>query len=323
MKKIFAILLAALLLLGLAACAKSADSAKAAEPAAPAAAEAPTAVPTDTPAPTEVPADVAVVNALTKLDQLSSMHMDLTMLMDMSIGISAEGMNMDMPIKMNMGFLMDVQKDPAMSRMDATMDVDMGPVGKQTQTFQVYADMTGETPAAYSSTDGGVTWTKSSGDGESPEQLDPQDTLNVLKSHVQGFEKTGAETFGGKAVTVYEGKLDGQYAQEILAATGMSEMLEDMNVNDPTGGSVALGDIPVTVYVDDETGYPVYYAMDMTDMLKDALGAAMEQAMGVGGLEGMEVKLEVPAIKTECTLSQFDSVPPIEIPAAALAAAGD
>lgn len=324
MKKTLVILLAVLMLLSMAACSKSKESAKAAEPAAPAVTDAPTAAPTaaptNTPAPTEVPADVAVVNALKKLDDLSSMHMDMTMLMDMSLQIAYQGMTMNMPIQMTMDYLMDVQKEPYMSKMDVKMDMNMASYGQQTNTALVYMDLTGDKPAGYSSTDGGATWTFET---EDMEKVQPQESIAVLKGNVKDFEKTGTETVDGKAVTVYSGRLDGKYAQEIMATTGMEELLSELDVNDPTGGSTALGDILVTVYVDDETGYPVYYAMDMTEMLKDVLGAAMKQAMGMEGMEGMEVTLDVPAIKVDCSLSQFDSVEPIVIPEAALAAANN
>lgn len=321
MKKTLVILLAVLMLLSMAACSKSKESAKAAEPAAPAVTDAPTAAPTNTPAPTEVPADVAVVNALKKLDDLSSMHMDMTMLMDMSLQIAYQGMTMSMPIQMTMDYLMDVQKDPYMSKMDLKMDMNMPSYGQQqTNTALVYMDMTGDKPVGYSSTDGGATWTFET---EDMEKVQPQESIAVLKGNVKDFEKTGTDTVDGKAVTVYSGKLDGKYAQEIMATTGMEELLSELDVNDPTGGSTALGDILVTVYVDDETGYPVYYAMDMTDMMKDILAAAMKKAMGMGDMEDMEFTLDVPAIKVDCSLSQFDSVEPIVIPEAALAAANN
>lgn len=318
MKKIIAVLLALVMLLGMAACSKSKESAKAAEPAAPAVTDAPTAAPTNTPAPTEVPADVAVVNALKKLDDLSSMHMDMTMLMDMSLQIAYQGMNMGMPVKVTMNFGIDNQKNPALAKMDTTIDMEMAALGNQNYAALVYVDATGEKPISYSTSDDGVSWTAGS---EDMGDFDPQKTIEVLQKNIKEFTKVGADTVDGKSVTVYTGKLDGQYAPEIMAATGMSEMLEEMDMGN--GLNDAAGDILVTVSVDDETGYPLYYAMDMTDMLKDALSAAMKEAMGTADLGEAEMNLNVAAITTECTLSQFDSVAPIEIPEAALAAANN
>ena len=40
--------------------------------------------------------------------------------------------------------------------------------------------------------------------------------------------------------------------------------------------------------------------------------------MGMEGMEGMEVTLDVPAIKVDCSLSQFDSVAPILPPTASV-----
>ena len=326
MKKFLAILLALLMILGMAACSKSKDKAETAAPAAntetkaAAATAAPTAVPTPeptpeptaTPAPTEVPAEVAVINALAKLNDVKSMHMDMTMLMDMAMVVPAMGMNL--PIKVTMNYALDEQRDPALGKMNMTMDMDMGAFGKESMTALVYMDMTGEEAVSYSSTDDGATWTSG---GEDLGKIDPQETIEVLKKNAKEFTKVGADTVDGKAVTVYTGKLDGQYVQEIMATTGMSDMLDSMNMGDTSEGAVP-GDILVTISVDDETGYPVYYAYDMTDLLKDVLSAAMKEAMGAGAGE-IEINLDVAAVTTECTLSQFDSVPAIEIPEAALA----
>ena len=63
-------------------------------------------------------------------------------------------------------------------------------------------------------------------------------------------------------------------------------------------------------------GFPIDKAIPV-----EAMRTAMAEDME--GLEGMEIAVELSTAKSECVLSQFDSVPPIEIPAAALAAAGE
>ena len=321
MKKAIAILLALLMILGMAAC-KSKEKAEAAAPAgtenksaAAAATPAPTAEPTATPAPTEVPAQVAVVNALAKLNDVKSMHMDMNMLMDMSMGVPAMGMTL--PIKMTLEYQVDATNDPKMSKVVGHMAMDMGALGKEEQDALAYVDMTGEKAVSYSSTDGGATWNSG---GEGLESITSGDSLDMVKQNAKEFTKVGADTVNGKAVTVYTGKLDGKYVQEVMASTGMDEMLDSMNMGDTSTEGVTLGDIQVTISVDDETGYPLYYAFDMTDLMKDVLAAAMQQAMGASGAGDIEINLDVSAVTVDCNLSEFDSVPAIEIPEAALAA---
>ena len=325
MKKFIAILLSLLMLLSMAACSKG----KASEAAAPTAAPtntpaptaaptntpAPTAAPTNTPAPTEVPAELVVANALEKLNSLQSMRMDLNMLMDMTIQISASGMNIGMPMKMNMEYGVDIQKNPEMSKLNVLMDMDMGPAGQQSRSLLVYVDNSGESAVSYSSVDDGTTWTVESA---AMENFDPQESYFLLKDRAKAFEKIDTKTEDGKNLSVYAGTLDGEYTQQLMASTGMDEILSEI-----TGGAeenATYDDVPVIVEIDDESGYPVFYSMDMTDLLKDLLTAALKQSMGGNDTEGVDVTLDAPSIKVNCVLSQFDSVEPIVIPEAALAA---
>ena len=284
-------------------------------------------IPVPTPAPTEVPAEVTVASALEKLADLKSMHMDMNMLMAMEIKISSQGLNMNMPIQVTMDCLMDVQKDPQISKLDIKMDMNMDAMGQQSQetySVLVYADASGEKPVSYSSTDEGVTWHVGTGDAEQLEQFRPDESVSLLKEHAKEFQKTGVETLYGREVTVYSGKLEGAYAQQTLESTGMSEVLSEITDTDTVASNeAAWNDILVTVSIDNETGYPVFYSMDMTDMFKDLIGNALKTAMGMEEAEGIEVEMDVSVIKIDSYLSQFDNVPPIEIPEAALAAANN
>ena len=281
-------------------------------------------IPVPTPAPTEVPAEVTVTSALEKLTELNSLRMDMDMLMDMEFKISSQGFSMNMPIQVAMDFLMDVQKEPQMSKLDVKMDMNMSAMGQQSQqtnTALVYVDMSGDQPVSYSSTDEGATWHVGT---ENAEQFKPQESISLLKEHAKDFQKTGTGTVYGREVTIYSGKLEGAYAQQTMASTGMSEVLSEIADTDDVASNEAVwSDILVTVSIDNETGYPVFYSMDMTDMLKDLLEVALKNAMGMEEAEGMEIELDVSVIKIDSYLTQFDSVPPIEIPEAALAAANN
>ena len=285
----------------------------------PTAAPTPEPTPEPTPAPTEVPADEVVSEAFGRLDGFRSVHMDMTMGWEMTIRAGAQGMRVDLPIHVRADFDTDVQKEPYMVRMDGVTDINMASIRRETVTLLAYVDMSGETPVTYTSADGGETWTVGN---EQIEMLRPDSSFDILRGHAVGFRRTGAEALDGRAVTVYAGRMDGACARQILAASGMNDLLSSLSdAEEETGVDADPGDIPVTVWLDDETGYPVFFSMDMTHMFRDLLSASLKQAMGMADMEGMDIALDVDEITVACTLSRFDGVDPIEIPEAALAAA--
>ncbi len=115
--------------------------------------------------------------------------------------------------------------------------------------------------------------------------------------------------------------------QDALNAAGMDELMsfftdpdQEQEDSDQEQENVLKEDIMITVYIDDESGYLVFYSMDMTDLFRELLTALLLESMDLPEEEGVEVKVEVSVAKGETALSQFDSIEPIVIPAVALAA---
>ena len=315
MKKTISILLALAMVLGLAACmkVKAADTpATETKNANVAVTAAPTQAPT--PEPTAVPFDVAIAEANEKLQQVKSMHLDMEMTMGLTISISMGEMNQTMPMDIHMLYVMDIITDPYVAKMDLSLS-GMG----QEQKGTIYTTRDGENTILYTSDDEGVTWKKSTNPQEDQLPQSPDATLNMFSGAAANIQLIGTEEVNGKTASVYAGTIDGKFLQEILDSTAAAgELTEAMGADMSAEALADLSDIQVTVKIDQESGLPVQYTIDMADAMKDLMHAALVASMGGELPEGIEMELDMSAMVIDMVLSNFDAVEPIEIPEAAL-----
>ncbi len=316
MKKTISILLALAMVLGLAACmkVKAADTpATETKNANVAVTAAPTQAPT--PEPTAVPFDVAIAEANEKLQQVKSMHLDMEMTMGLTISISMGEMNQTMPMDIHMLYVMDIITDPYVAKMDLSLSG----MGQEEQKGTIYATRDGENTILYTSDDEGVTWKKSTNPQENQLPQSPDATLNMFSGAAANIQLIGTEEVNGKTASVYAGTIDGKFLQEILDSTAAAgELTEAMGADMSAEALADLSDIQVTVKIDQESGLPVQYTIDMADAMKDLMHAALVASMGGELPEGFEMELDMSAMVIDMVLSNFDAVEPIEIPEAAL-----
>ena len=150
----------------------------------------------------------------------------------------------------------------------------------------------------------------------------PADTLGLFVNMEDAeLAFTGVQEYNGQPVLVYVGDVDGEGLKDILYSTGVIGALGSaLGMEVPEQSLLELGDAEVTFMFDEETGLPVRYAIDMTEVVKNLLEIIMSDS--IGG-EGLTMSMEIPAVILDITLSQFDSIDPIVIPEAALAASED
>lgn len=328
MKRSFAILLSLLMILALVACTgtKTSEPAKAAaevtaEPTAaptPEPTAVPTPEPTATPEPTEVPADVAIANASEKLAQVQSLHGDMRLNMDIEFAITMGESSQSMPMDVNMLFGMDMSKDPELAKMDLSITA----IGQDIKGV-IYVGREGENVVVYSSDDDGATWKKQVNSQDQLPQSPKQALDLVTGSGTAQFERTGTEEVNGKIATVYTGKVDGKLLQDILNSTGAGgELTESLGADMSSEELLTkLGDIIVTVMIDEESGLPVRFVMDMTEAMKELMMSSILNSVGadsVESLNAMGITIDVSTVALDYTLSQFNSIEPIVIPEEAL-----
>lgn len=198
------------------------------------------------------------------------------------------------------------------------MDVSLSAVDEEMNGL-IYLSQKGEDTILYVSEDNGSTWKK---------QINPQDTqlpqspdaaLNLFAGFGDSIQKTGTVQVNGRTATVYTGKVEGKYLQQIMASAGYGDDMDSMMGTELSDALLeSISDIDVTFMIDEENGLPVRYVIDMTEAMRSLMEAALIQNMGGLSLTEAGVTLELPTAVLELVLSQFDSVPPIQIPEAAL-----
>ena len=255
----------------------------------------------------EEPADgsfgAAVVAAVEKLSQVQSLRMDMKLNVAMDIALLA--------------CRMDLMRDPFLAKVDVSFSA-MG----EDLSAQLYAASEGDTATLYLSSDNGETWEKQTSPtlGELPQA--PADTLSLFGDvDAVDMQLSGTEEINGRPALVYSGALDGEVLKDFLYSTGILGALSSvMGVEVPEESLLDLGDADVTLSFDAESGLPVRYTVDMTEVVTNLIEALLDQSLAGQAGDGMSLSLDIPAVILDITLSQFDSVEPIVIPEAALAA---
>ena len=238
--------------------------------------------------------------ALEKINAIQSM--DATMFMEMDM--SAMGQSIETDTTMNMSCFNDPMK------LKANMTVSMGELGAV--SMSVYAQQDGEQCSTYLYD--GTSWTVQTMEIDDLQQYDAQQSMDLYLESGVDYAYEGTEEINGMTTDKYSGVIRGDAMEEVMKASGATSNLESS-----LGSSVDLSDLysdmedmPITVWIDQETGYPVRYYMDMTDVMQ-AMMTKMFSSMGAGSITIGKMQITMDCFN-------FDNVPDFEIPAEALAA---
>lgn len=233
--------------------------------------------------------------------QAESMHEDMTMLISLEMQVSGISMNMDVTTEAHA----DIQTDPLVLRMDASTSM-LG----ISQQYLAYMETVGDEVRLYISSDNGKTWQRSSELPVSIPGLNEKGFRLPEQWNLKDLSEIGTEDVNGSPATVYTGYFPKEMFMENNALTEdlpMSLPMDMQNVLDK------LEDIPATLWIDKETGRLVQYRMDLAAALRIVLDYVM-QTQG-DDLDGLTYSVQSATI--DCTFSQFNEIPPIEIPDAA------
>ena len=271
-RSIAAILLALMMAVGLAACGTEGGS--------------------DADAADLTPAEVLQKSQET-LDAVKSVHYD----MDLSFQMAAEGQTIDVKTTSSV----DYTSEPVSMKMDVKADV-----GGQTQDTTMYLVDEDGKAVMYMNSDG--QWINQ--EVADLSQYDATASMDLYFSSSENFQANGTETINGVEANRYDGVIVKEDMAEVLEASGMDDMLTQMNMSSDDIDVTNLGDLTISIWIDPATYYPVKYEMDMTAFMQ----ALMTQVYG-DQLQGLEIKDVIVAM----TMSQFDEVSPVELPAEAKA----
>lgn len=245
-----------------------------------------------------------IPTALEKLNAAKSLEATMVMEMDMTL----MGQSMETETAMNMTCFNDPMK------LKADMTMDMGELGSF--TMNMYAAMDGDAYTVYLYD--GSAWASETVDVSYLQQYDAKESMNLYLESGDGYTQEGTEEINGSTANKFTGVIRGDALEEVLAASGATSSLEssvgDLDLSELYSD---LGDMPVTVWVDQESGYPVRYAMDMTELMQGIMEKSMAAAAGEGDAAAM---LTVDKVSLVMDCFNFDSAADFEIPAEALEA---
>ena len=240
----------------------------------------------------------AMARALSEMQDVESLHMDMVMSLDMSL--SAEGQTLDMPISMDMS--MDTINEPLTAHATMNMNVMQQPVG-----VEYYLEQSGENYQMYANMDGGGLESMSMDETELG-QFSAVDGVEFYLQCASAFEKVGEEEVRGATASRYDGEIPADMLAEALERSGAYSMVEGLGVSEDSTEGLTSG-MGLSIYLDNETGLPVRYDIDMTDLMREMMEATLA-AVGAGDA----MSWEIGEASVSVTLSDFNGIDAIEIP---------
>ena len=237
----------------------------------------------------------AMARAIREMQDVESVHVDMSAEIAMSLSLGGE--SLELPLAMDMS--MDSYTEPLL----AHADMDMSLLG-QDFSVEYYIEQGGEGLSAYASADG-ASWAPMELDEASLGQFSAADSVAFYLRCASAFEKAGEEEINGSTASRYEGEVPADMLSEALERSGAYGMLESVGLDESAGVSGSEAGLALTIWLDEETGLPVRYSMDMAGLLDTALNSV-----------GADFGLQIGTAALEVTLSGFNAVAPIEIPAA-------
>lgn len=258
--------------------------------------------------------DELLTESFEALRTLKSGHVDADLTLDMNMIISFGGQNMSMPISILLKTALDEQTEPLC--LQGQMDLDMSSMGaSQTKSYLFYFEKEDNVFAAYSSEDNGASWKVTKSEAKAAQKIDIANVASLIATNIKEFENTGTELVDGVEAQVYSGKLDTGFLQQAMEKAGAADSLD--KVTDELGiegGLSALGDIGFAMYIDANTHLPLKFTMDMSDLLKNVVGAVLKTAMGMDDMDGYEMDVEITSALLECRLKDINALPALEVP---------
>lgn len=250
-------------------------------------------------------AEDIMTRAQKAFDGISSMHYS----MDMDMAFSAEGES----VSITTAAEADCITDPIAIDMDMTMDM----MGLFDMTFKMYIIQDGDQFIAYTGMDdgkGGYTWSKDvTEDMGDMSQYDGQASMKVYLDNISSFKEAGTEEVAGVTATRYDGVIAQDSLKEVMETSGTLEQYESLGIEGLDDLLGEMGDLPVSIWIDQETDLPVKYEMDMTTMMQNMMTKLLAEDP-----DAAEADFTVDKCSVVMTCTDYNAISAIEVPEEAL-----
>ena len=192
--------------------------------------------------------------AQTSMENISSMSYDMTM----DIGMEVSGFNFDISTDAKTDYI----TEPLKMKMD--MNMDMGFLGSMEMlSYMEVVDGTYYMYTGFPDEDGTMYWMKQTIELGDIAQYDAQKSMDLYIRSAESFKENGTEVIDGVNTTRYDGIISRDAWNEVLENTGVLEQLDVSDIDEISGFFDDLGDLPISIWIADETYIPMKYEMDM------------------------------------------------------------
>ena len=247
----------------------------------------------------------AIVKAQEAMAGVKSMTYQTVMEMD----LAADGDSVSMSVTADVSAIVDPLA------LEMAMSLDMGDIGRLDYTSYMVSDA--DTLTMYSCLDmgDGPTWIcEDVSDMTSLSQYDAKASLDLYLKSAQSFREAGAETVGDYETVRYDGVFKGDALGEVLETSGVLAQLSSLGIEESAYLLADIGDLPISIWIDQATSFPVKYEMDMGALMQTMLSKMAESDESVSGIT-------VDRLTVSMLVTGIDCVDEIVVPDEALAAA--
>lgn len=243
-----------------------------------------------------------VAKAAIKMSKLESLHADVEMQIGMGISVLGQDVNADADVTGGV----DIQRDPERVYVNMTAEV----AGSE-QNLLLYAVGRDGGADVYSSADGGESWTKGSienDDSSKSSTADGKSLFLLLSDSAASFKEYGKEKINGSDAIRYKGEITSDELKQALELANVRQSLEeslDVELDDDVFAD--LGSVPVSIWIDEESGMIVRVEMDMSDVMQGLVPVLVDKSLEKADI-GIGVNTKVYDVTVSITLSEFDAV---------------
>ena len=250
-------------------------------------------------------AETVLAKAQAAFEEVKSMHYA----MDMDMGFTADGESISIKTNAEADYIVyptQMDMDMTMSMMDLfDMTVKMYLIQEE-DGYTVYTGM--------DDGEGNITWSRDTMDDlDNLAQYDASCSMELYLDSSSSFVENGTEEVAGVTATRYDGVITQESLDEVMETSGVLDEFEAFGVEGLDEMLHEMGDLPVSVWIDPDSGLPVKYEMDMTAMMQNMMEKLMAQDEAAAG-----AAMTVDKCHLSMAFSDYNAIDAVHIPQEAL-----
>ena len=148
--------------------------------------------------------------------------------------------------------------------------------------------------------------------------------LKYIIQGAEGFAEAGLEELEGRTAERYDGVIAGEYLAGLLELYQVRAFLsEDLGLRLHEGLFDEPADVPASIWLDQETGMIIRVDLDLTDFADGIADEQLRDSRRALGLDEFGMELDLTGLRLRADLSAFDEAGEFHIPDEALSAWGE